>query len=560
MPMNFDEAVARITTPGERFELTGVRRRDDGDLQVFRNAPQTLQDVFKAARKFGDRTFLVFGHERRTFNEVLDEADALAGTLASQYGVVKGDRVAIAMRNYPEWITAFIAITALGATVVSVNAMWTAHEIDFALGDSAPILFIGDPERVSRARSSAERHSCQLLVVRGEDRNDGLDHWEDVLETTSPPEVRIEPEDDATILYTSGTTGKPKGAVSTHRAICNALVGFEAMGAIDGMIGGSAEPSPSAEDSAALLAVPLFHVTGCVAVMLGCLRGGYRMVIMKKWDPQVALQLIERERIGTFCGVPTQSLDMINAPRFADYDTSSLISVGGGGAPTPPTLLAEICSAFASASPAFGWGMTETNAYGPAASGAHAMAHPGSAGRVPPGMELEIRDPDTFLLTPPGESGEIWVRGATLVRGYWRNESATQAAFVDGWLRTGDLGHLDNDGYVYVDDRLKEMVLRGGENVYCSEVEAAIYEHPSVREAAVVGVPDQRLGEVVAAVIVVRSGMNLDEEELRSFLATRLAAYKLPALVDLRDEPLPRTATGKLLKTGLRADLIDRGA
>ena len=300
-----------------------------------------------------------------------------------------------------------------------------------------------------------------------------------------------------------------------------------------------------------ILIVPLFHVTGSIPVMLGCFASGLKLVIMYKWDPERALELIEREQVTNFVGVPTQSWDLLQSPRFAEFDTSSLVSVGGGGAPAPPELVRKVSSSFAKASPNIGYGMTETNAYGPQNGGEDYLTHPTSTGRVTPILQVEVRDEDGVAV-PVGERGEIWFKGPNLIRGYWNRPEATAETIVDGWLRTGDIGRIDDEGFVYVEDRAKDMVLRGGENVYCAEVEAAIYEHPAVHEAAVFGVPHERLGEEVAAVVVPRVGASVTPEELQAHVGERLAPFKVPSRIAVWSEPLPRNPAGKVLKRDLR--------
>jgi long-chain acyl-CoA synthetase len=552
--LSHQEAVAQVTSPGQMFELAPWTRPDGGTYQVFSHAPPSMREIFGLARAHGDAPYLVFGDERRSFAETFAEADAFAATLVERYGVQKGDRVAIAMRNYPEWVEAFIAILSIGAINVSMNAWWTEDELDFALEDSGATVVVADEPRAKLAAASAQRLGARIVVVRASGPVEGADRWEDVVVAGAAlPEVTITPDDDATILYTSGTTGRPKGAVSTHRALVNTVMGFLARGMVAALV--TPPEDPDAPPGGAILAVPLFHVTGCVAVMLGSLVAGRKLAIMYKWDPEAALKLIESEKLSAFVGVPTQSIDMLQHPRFAEYDTSSLVSVGGGGAPTPPALIANIDNAFKAATPGFSYGMTETNALGPSLAGQDALENPMAAGRVPLPMEVEIRDPSTFEVLPVGERGEIWFKGSNLIRGYWNRPDATAETIVDGWLRTGDIGHLDDEGLVYVDDRLKDMVLRGGENVYCAEVEAAIYEHPAVMEAAVLGVPHERLGEEVATVIVLNDGASLTKDELIGFLGERLAAFKLPTVIDIRTSPLPRNPAGKFLKRELRGEL-----
>jgi len=392
-------------------------------------------------------------------------------------------------------------------------------------------------------------------VVRGGTAWSGSgDRWEDVVVPgPSLPDVDLEPDDDATILYTSGTTGRPKGAVSTHRAAVQALMGFGCRAAIDRVRRPDA-PAPSGQP-VFILIVPLFHVTGAVPVMLGCVAGGLTLVMMYKWDAERALQLIEREKVTNFVGVPTQSWDLLEHPRFADYDTSSLVAVGGGGAPAPPELVRRVAASFRRGGPNIGYGMTETNAYGPGNSGPDYLSHPTSTGRATPILDIDVRDPAGQAVMA-GERGEIWFKGPHLIRGYWNRPEDTAATIVDGWLRTGDIGRIDDDGFVYVEDRAKDMVLRGGENVYSAEVEAAIYEHPAVYEAAVFGVPHARLGEEVAAVVYVRPGSRLTEEDLRRHVGARLASFKVPTRVAIVAEQLPRNPAGKILKRQLRDEML----
>lgn len=554
MSVSHQEAVAQVTSPGQMFELTPWTRPDGVTYDIFKNAPPSMREIFALCRAHGDAPYLVFGDERRTFSETFAEADAFATALVERYGVQKGDRVAIAMRNFPEWVEAFIAILSIGAISVSMNAWWTEDELDFALEDSGATVIVADEQRAKLAAASAQRLGARIVVVRSSAPIEGADRWEDVVVPGATlPDVVVEPEDDATILYTSGTTGRPKGAVSTQRALVNTVMGFLARGMVAALV--TPPEDPDAPPGGAILAVPLFHVTGCVAVMLGSLVAGRKLAIMYKWDPEAALELIQSEKLSAFVGVPTQSIDMLQHPRFHEYDTSSLLSVGGGGAPTPPALIANIDNSFKAASPGFSYGMTETNALGPSLAGQDALDKPMAAGRVPLPMQAEIRDPSTFEVLPVGERGEIWFRGVNLIRGYWNRPDATAETIVDGWLRTGDIGHLDDEGLVYVDDRLKDMVLRGGENVYCAEVEAAIYEHPAVMEAAVLGVPHERLGEEVATVIVLNDGASLTKDELVGFLGERLASFKIPTVIDIRTTALPRNPAGKFLKRELRGEL-----
>ncbi len=562
--LSFDEATAAVTAPGSRFELTEIDI-DGRPTTAFKNAPASLRVLFEKARRHGERTFVVYEDERWTFDDVMAEVDALAHTLVHTYGVTPGDRVAVSMRNLPEWVISFAAITSIGAVSVSFNAWWVADEIDYALEDCEPRVMLVDPERAERARDVAGARGIPMLVARAgtdtvsgpaQEGREGLeDHWRDAVQRgASMPDVEVNGEDDATILYTSGTTGRPKGAVSTHRVVCQALFGFSCRGAVDVArrpVRDSDDPGERPPVPVFILVVPLFHVTGCVPVMLGSFSAGLKLVMMHRWDPERALQLIEAERVTQFVGVPTQAWDMLECPSFADYDTSSLAKVGGGGAPTPPKLVRRVKDGFSKGGPNIGYGMTETNAYGAQNSGDDYLTHPTSTGRVTPIVGLEVRDPSGAEV-PTGGLGEIWMSGPHLIRGYWNRPEATADAMTDGWLSTGDIGRMDEDGFLYITDRAKDMVLRGGENVYCAEVEAAIYEHPGVQEAAVYGLPHERMGEEVAATVRIAEGAELDDDALREYLAVHLAPFKIPTRIHLVTEELPHNAAGKVLKTSLR--------
>ena len=550
--LSYADAVAAVTAPGERFETERITV-NGVEVTAFKNAPPTLRFVFDTWRQRGDATFLVYEDERWGFDEVVAHLDALGALLVERYGVQRGDRVAIGMRNYPEWVIAFAAVTSIGAVSVSLNAWWTEDELDFALEDSASTVLIADVERVERTRAACARLGIRTVGVRlGDAAFDGVDRYEEVLPLGAHlPDLGVGPDDDATILYTSGTTGRPKGAVSTHRAILQALMAFACRTAVARLRHPDDAKVADAQAPVFILIVPLFHVTGSVAVMMSCAAAGLKLVMMHKWDPLKALELIEREQVTNFVGVPTQSWDLLEHPRFSDFDTSSLVSVGGGGAPAPPELVKRVESTFSRGRPGIGYGMTETNAYGPQNSGHDYVTHPTSTGRWVPILEIEVRDPDGRAL-PVGERGEIWFKGPHLIRGYWNRPEDTAETIVDGWLRSGDIGRIDDEGFLYVEDRAKDMVLRGGENVYCAEVEAAIYEHPAVYEAAVFGIPHERLGEEVAAAVFPRQGATISVEELQAHVAERLAPFKVPSKVVIVGEQLPRNASGKILKRELR--------
>ncbi len=558
MSLSYEDAAARVTARGQFYETEQITVRGV-EMTAFTNGPASVRDLLGLARLRADTTFLVYEDERWTFGDVMAHADAVSALLAKRFGVTKGDRVAIGMRNYPEWVVAFAGIQGIGAISVSLNAWWSAEELDFALEDSSPKVLIADAERAARCAGSCARLGITLIVARPEGAiPGGALRWSDVV-VPGPTVARvdIDPDDDATILYTSGTTGHPKGAVSTQRAIVQAMLGFGCRRAIDSAR--SPEPARERDDTDGqvkrqttfILIVPLFHVTGMVPVMISSFATGSKLVMMYRWDPERALQLIERERVNLFVGVPTQVWDLVESPHFADHDTSSLQMIGGGGAPAPPELVRKVDRSTSGARPNIGYGMTETNAYGPQNAGDDYVNRPTSTGRSTPILQVVARDVEDRDL-PPGEIGELWFKGPNLIRGYWNRPEETAATIVDGWLRSGDLGYLDAEGFVYVVDRAKDIVLRGGENVYCAEVEAALFEHPAIYEAAVYGLPDRRLGEIVTATVKLRDGMTVTASDLQAFVGQRLAAFKVPAHIVFSDEPLPRNAAGKILKRELR--------
>ncbi len=553
MGMTFDEAVAAVTAPGQPFSIVEADVLGQ-HLRVFEHAPPTLRALFDSMRARGDQTFLVYEDERLSFAEVMAQADALGALLVDRYGVGQGDRVAIGMRNYPEWIISYVAAISVGAIAVSLNAWSTTDELLYGLEDSGTKVLIADQERAERAEGAFDLQGVRTLVVRATGPlPPGADRLEDVVVPGAPmPAVDLDPDDDATILYTSGTTGHPKGAVSTHRAVVSAIMAFGCRATANAVMNPPTEPAPW--PTSFILVVPLFHVTGCVAVMLNAVAAGTKLVLMYKWNPERALELIEREHITQFVGVPTMSWDLLESPDFASRDTSSLAAVGGGGAPAPPELVRRVEEGFSRGRPQIGYGMTETNAYGPGNTGDDYLRKPNSSGRCVPVMDIRIVGDDGQPVAE-GEVGEICFRGPMVIRGYWNRPDATAETIVDGWLRTGDLGRLDDEGFIYVEDRAKDMVIRAGENIYCAEVEAAIYDHPAVYEAAVFGIPHPRLGEELVAAVLVKPGQTLDEAGLQAHVRERLAGFKVPSRVVFVDGQLPRGATGKILKRELRDSL-----
>lgn len=548
-------------------EVRGVPTR------VYDQAPPNMALVWAASIAYAENEYLIYGEERMTYGQAHTQVDALASYLTS-VGVGHGDRVALSMRNYPEWALAYWATLKIGAAVVGMNAWWTGAEMEFGLADSAPKALIVDEERLKRVEPELEglRKNSSLHVigvrVQGELPEDSI-HWEDAIEKASElpsaPEIDISPEDDVCIFYTSGTTGRPKGAALTHRgAVSNLLnLGFwNAMTVTAGMKAVAAGETPAGADKQAgesnpgsVLAVPLFHVTGCNCCLHPVTAQGGRLILMYRWDAGVALELIEKERPSTFTGVPTMARELINHPDFETRDTSSLSHLGGGGAAVQPDLVHKIEKKI-DGRPSTGYGLTEVNGVIAMNSAHFFTAKPESTGPVVPILESRIVSEDGED-QEAGQLGELWVRGGNVFRGYLNRPEANEEILTEGWFHTGDIGYLDDDGFLFLVDRAKDMVLRGGENVYSAEVEAAIYEHPSVAEAAVFAVPDERLGEAVGVAIVKLPGAQLTAEELQNHVRTLIASFKVPEHIWFSEEPLPRNANGKFLKRELRETLID---
>ncbi len=559
----FDQACQAVCAPGTMFEIA-EQEIDGQPSKVFALAPPSIRFLFEMAAARTD-DYVIFEDDRFTMPEILGLAGQIGHALTHELEVGKGDRVAIAMRNSPHWIASFIAATSVGAIAVPMNAWWKADELLFALDDCGAKVVIADQPRIERLAGCAEWETPPRIVAV-DDGGSGTASAGDMPVTllsdiltdgATMPDVEIEADDDMTILYTSGTTGRPKGAVSTHRAVISALMAFAARSAVNELVSTGTVPQPGEGPTPIfMLPVPLFHVTGLVPVMLGSMVSGARLVMTYRWDPDRALELIEREGVTHFVGVPTMSWDLLEAETFSERDVSSLVFVGGGGSPMPPELVKRIENSFPVGRPSLGYGMTETNAYGPSTSGDDFVAHPTSTGRTIPLVDMRVTDPNGNALSP-GEEGELWFRGPNLIRGYWNRPDDTAATIVDGWLRSGDVGSMDEAGRIYVKDRIKDMVLRGGENIYCAEVEAVIYEHPSVHEAAVFGVPHERLGEEVAAVVMARQGESITAGDLAAFLGERMASFKVPSAIRVVTESLPRNASGKILKRELRDTMVE---
>jgi long-chain acyl-CoA synthetase len=555
-----------LTGPGGPFEIVEVDIRGV-PTRVWKAAPGSLRDVWELSRVHAPRDFLVYDDERFTYADAHALVAQLATRLTERYGVGRGDRVAIAMRNYPEWALTFWATVAIGAVAVPLNAWWSGPELAYGLSDSGAKVLVADGERLERLAGDLDGLGLAGVVAVRADAvalPAGAVEFHDLVgppdgEATLPA-ADIDPDDDVTILYTSGTTGRPKGAVGTHRNITNFLMAGFYLGTVRAAAAAGV-PAAGADGEApapprTLLTFPLFHVGGLQSHLIPYTAYGGTLVLMYRWDADRAVDLIEREAITNFSGVPHTAFDLLERAAARGASLDSLQGLASGATLVPPELVRRVDAQFASrVAPGNGYGLTETTGAMIVNMGTDYVARSDSVGKaLAPVVGLRYVGPDGTDVAP-GEVGEIWISGPTIVRGYHNLPEATAAAFTDGWFHTGDLGYADDDGFVHVVDRLKDVVIRGGENIYAAEVEAALYEHPDVVDAAVVGVPHPSLGEEVAAVVRRRPGGDLDAEAVRAHVAERLAAFKVPAVVDVRDADLPRNATGKVLKRQLRDEL-----
>ena len=561
--LSLAEAQARLTGPGAPFEIVEAEVRGERQ-RVWKNAPATLREVFLGGRAHGAKTFLVHEGERATYDAFSRAAVLFANELQA-LGVAKGDRVAIGMRNLPEWPVAFFGALLAGAIAVPLNAWGTGPELEYVLKDSGARLAVLDAERFERLKPHFD--ACPALRVVFVSRAEGdlgdarAEAWEKLIGRTADwaslpaldlPKVDFAPDDDATIFYTSGTTGHPKGALGTHRNAISTLLARPYGMSVAALRRGETPPAPDPNvQKSALLSVPYFHVTGCFSTMIPCFFFGLKLVTMRRWDVGEALKVIEAEKISGAGGVPTIAWQLIEHPDFAKYDTSSLENFAYGGAPAAADLVRRLKGAAPGATLVTAWGMTETSAPFTVVYGEDYETRPTTCGYGLPLGDMRIVGPDG-LDKPPGETGELWVRGPMVVKGYWNKPEATEQTFGGGWLRTGDIAKLDEEGFCYIVDRAKDMLIRGGENIYCVEVENALAAHPAVVDAAVVGRPHPQLGEEPVAVVTAKAGSGLTESDLRAFAAQRIAGFKVPVKILIQQDMLPRNANGKIMKRELR--------
>ncbi len=555
---------AELTAPGAPFEIATIEVRG-APMRAYAHAPPSARELWLASTAFAERDYLVYEDERLTYGEAHARVNAFAAWLAER-GVRRGDRVAIAMRNYPEWLLAYWACVASGVVAVGMNAWWTAEEMAYAIADSEPKVIVCDAERLERILSRPEMARGAILVgVRLGDAPGRVIPWPTAAGGGGAlPPVVVDPDDDACIFYTSGTTGFPKGAQLTHRGCVANLMSMVFSGQATALA--TARATGLAVDAAAppvipiaLLTTPLFHVTANNCAAYAVTAGGGTLVLMYRWDAGEALRLIEAEKVTTMSGVPVMSRELITHADFARRDLSSLTGLGGGGAQLPPDLVLKIDERVATARPLTGYGMTETCGIITSLSGDFFVDKPDSAGPAMPCYEVKCVD-DDGREAPRGQAGELWVRGAQVIKGYINRPDATAETITDGWLHTGDIARLDDDDFIYIVDRKKEMILRGGENIYCAEVEAAVYRHEAVAECSAFGVADARLGEEVGLAVHVRASSTLTAGELRAHLRPLMARHKIPRYVWILADPLPRNASGKFPRRELRDRLALKDA
>ncbi|BCX54083.1 MULTISPECIES: class I adenylate-forming enzyme family protein [Comamonas] len=546
---------AQLTSQGAPFEVQQVTLSDGRSVAAYRNAFQNLAQVIDAGRVHGAAEFMVYGEDRWTFDRFFAAADALASRLQKQCGIKPGDRVAIAMRNRPEWAVAFAAIALLGAVPVPLNSFGLSSELMANLEDTRPVMLICDADRHARISQAIAQTAIKVVVVDGEG---GDISWSEL--TAGGHDGFVSPQlsadEPALILFTSGATSRAKGVESTHRAVCQGIFNIDFIGAVAAMTSPDAIAAIMARQlqPTILSAVPLFHVSGLHAQLLVSLRHGRRLIFVHRWEPEKAAELIRKEKVTQFNGAPSMVQQLIGLPGFEQPESSGNLSgVGFGGAGLHPRLIDEVLAKFKGRMSGIGFGLTESNGVCAGSSGRMFEAHPRSSGVLSPIIEVRIADLDGTAL-PIGEPGEIWLRGVTLMERYCGDAEATAKAMQGGWFHTGDIGVLDDEGFLTIVDRIKDVINRSGEKIAAAEVEACLLQHEALEEAAVFSMPHEVTGEQVVAVVVGKTGSQVTPELLREFVAQRLAGYKVPSRIVVRAEPLPRNPAGKMLKASIRKE------
>ena len=547
----FKDITEQLTSSGQLFETREYTNSKGIVLREYASFPDNLRGYFDFGLLHADKEFLIYDSERFLYKDVIAKAAQVGNALISE-GIKKGDRVAICMQNNPEFIFAYMGITGIGAVCVPLNSWWVPDEVIYALEHSEAKLLFGDQKRLQ----GLENLKDVKKIITSYTPDDNFISFSEFIKDQSSewPDIEISRDDQATIYYTSGSTGKPKGVLSSQRGVISSMFSWACMSTIlserEKIMGNDSTPLASSESSI-LLCVPLFHATGSHVAFLLSILVGRKVVMMKKWDAGDAIRLIHEEKVSDITGVPTQTWELLNHPDREKYDLSSLRTLGGGGGPRPAEHVKLLDENF-KGRPGIGYGLTETNALGTLANGDEYVSHPSTAGRVvPPLTEIKIFD-ENWNELPEGEIGEIAIRSESNMLGYWKNEEATSECMNnEGWFRSGDMGKFEGP-FLFILDRIKDMVIRGGENIACPEVENAIYEHPDVLEACVFGIPDERLGEILCTAIYLKKGAKLDKDTLVQFLSNKLAAFKIPAIIEFSSVNLPLVASGKFDKPALR--------
>ena len=565
-PRAAHETIAALTAPSSPFEISEWDL-DGARYRAYAHAATTLPQLLSAVRAHGNRDFLIFDGQRTSFEEFVHDVDALAAALQLEFGVRRGDRVAIAMRNCPDWMMVFVAATFIGAVVVPVNSWGSAEELEYTINDCGATLLAADSTRARLAADFVDHTSIDILFSDVESAFDDLPaavaatlrihRIDDVVTAHRGHQYEAaapDPGDVALLMYTSGSTGRPKGVIIRHVAIGQAMMNMVFLGAVVVRLGDGTEPRATATGEAQLVTVPLFHATGLLSGFLLPCVVGHKVALMRKWDAEIAMDIIATEKITTITSVPAIVKDLLTHPKLGDHDLSSITRVAAGGAATPADMPDLLRDKLGIVSRSAGYGMTETTAVGAAMTGPLAELKPLSSGIPSPIIECRAAD-GTGAILDSGLDGEIQLRGITVTPGYWQRDDVTAEAFTaDGWLRTGDIGHLDDDGFLHITGRIKDIVIRGGENIAPNEIENAAYRHPAVKEAAVFGVPDDMMGEELAMVWQPRPGAELTEDEMRRHLHQLLPKFKVPKYITLSPEALPRNVSEKIDRRRLQRE------
>lgn len=546
----------QLTAAGAPFETQWLERPDGQSVKAYKNAFRTLPELINAGRAHGAAEFMVYGDDRWTFDRFFGAVDALASRWQKEHGLCAGQRVAIAMRNRPEWAVALAATALLGAIPVPLNSFGLKNELLTNIEDTQPCWLVCDVDRWERIAEAIQDSALKVMVVDG---SGGTVAWNEAIAAGHSGWEAPQLDADATALtlFTSGATSRAKGVDSTHRAVCQAIFNIDFIGAVAAMTSPDAIAAIMAKklQPTTLSAVPLFHVSGLHAQLLASLRHGRRLIFMHRWDVALAADLIRSEKVTQFNGAPSMVQQLIAVPGFEDSENSgSLSGVGFGGGALHPRLIDQVLEKFGGRMSGIGFGLTESNGVCAGSSGRMFEAHPSSAGILSPIIEVRIADVDGTALAV-GQPGEIWLRGVTLMQGYCAQPEETRQAMHEGWFRTGDIGVLDVHGFLTIVDRIKDVINRSGEKIAAAEVEACLLQHAAVEEAAVFALPHEVTGEQVVAVVVGKPQSVLSQEELRTFVSQRLAAYKVPNQIIVREQALPRNPAGKMLKSSIRKEL-----